>query len=140
MTRKWTAMFVPGWITCFGVTCPPACAQAAAEAPDVAAAFGALESAYSVELSPDGKRITYIGPGEGTSNIVLVVDIAASTKTPIVRADGQPMRLTHWLVLVRPPGLQRIRIGQGSAAGDPLHTSVRGGCGRKARCGTGAAG
>ena len=47
------------------------------------------------ELSPDGKKVVYIAPGPGTSNVVYVADLAARTSNAVIRADGKPMRLNH---------------------------------------------
>ena len=48
-----------------------ALAAAPPATPDDAAAFGALETVYSAELSADGKKIVYVGPGTGTSTIAV---------------------------------------------------------------------
>lgn len=67
----------------------------AAEAPrDTAAAFGALESAFSVGLSADGRKLVYVGPGTGASTIAVVVDLASVDVKQIARGDANPMRLT----------------------------------------------
>jgi dipeptidyl aminopeptidase/acylaminoacyl peptidase len=70
-------------------------AQTPTAPPDPAVQFGTQQSAYGAELSPDGKRVVYIGPGPGTNNILLVVDLAARKTTAVTRSDGQPMRLRH---------------------------------------------
>ncbi len=64
-------------------------------APDPAILFGAQAAISGAELSPDGKRVAYIGPGPGNSNAVFVVDIEAGKVTPVAKADGKPLRLTR---------------------------------------------
>jgi acetyl esterase/lipase len=78
-------------------------AQTNAAEPDPAILFGAQQSVTRADLSPDGKRIVYIGPGAGTMNFAAVIDIAAGKRTPIAGANGQPMRLSScgWSALIR---------------------------------------
>jgi dipeptidyl aminopeptidase/acylaminoacyl peptidase len=83
------------FVTWTGTGAAAAQAQTVAAASDPAVQFGAQASVSSAELSPDGKRIAYIGPGSGTSNVLFVIDIAARKSIPVVRGDGQPMRLTR---------------------------------------------
>ncbi len=77
-----------------GLSAEVANAQTGSAVPDPAILFGAQAAISDAELSPDGKRVVFVGPGSGTSNIVFVVDIAAGKIAPIARADGQPLRLT----------------------------------------------
>jgi dipeptidyl aminopeptidase/acylaminoacyl peptidase len=60
---------------------------------DLAKAFGAQQRVVGPELSPDGKRVVYIGPGVGTTNIVYIADVATGISKPITRADGKPLRV-----------------------------------------------
>ncbi len=72
-----------------------ACAvNATAAEVDLAKAFGAQERVIGPELSPDGKRVVYIGPGPGTANIVFIADVATGQSKPITWADGKPLRVT----------------------------------------------
>ncbi len=86
-------------------------------AQDDAAAFGALPFVYDVALSADGKKLVGVAPATGTETLAFVLDLepgAARKLTPIIHADGQPMRLTHcdWSALDRVVcssyGIQRV--------------------------------
>jgi dipeptidyl aminopeptidase/acylaminoacyl peptidase len=60
---------------------------------DDASAFGALETAYSAALSADGKRLVFVGPGDGTSTIAAVIDLAEGSERQIARANAKPVSL-----------------------------------------------
>ena len=70
-----------------------ASAQNAAPIDDDAARFGALETASSLALSPDGKRLVLVGPGPGITTAALVVDLSTGAIREVLRADGKPMYL-----------------------------------------------
>ncbi|HEV7607348.1 MAG TPA: alpha/beta fold hydrolase [Steroidobacteraceae bacterium] len=81
---------------------------------DDAAAFGALEAAYSAALSADGKRVVFVGPGDGKSTIAAVIDLATGTFKQIARANADPasLRYCNWTATDRlvcsTYGLRRI--------------------------------
>jgi dipeptidyl aminopeptidase/acylaminoacyl peptidase len=73
-------------------------AAAAATPPataDDAAAFGALESVYSAELSADGSKIVYVGPGTGTSTIAVVINLETGAIAQVARGDGKPINIRN---------------------------------------------
>ena len=72
-----------------------ALAAAPPATPDDAAAFGALETVYSAELSADGKKIVYVGPGTGTSTIAVVINLETGTIAQVARGDGKPINLRN---------------------------------------------
>src|SRR4051794_30072930 len=51
-----------------------------------AAAFGARQAATNMDLSPDGNRIVYIGPGPGRMSVVFVGDLSTGTVKPIIKS------------------------------------------------------
>jgi dipeptidyl aminopeptidase/acylaminoacyl peptidase len=66
----------------------------AAQTTDLAAAFGARESATSASISPDGTKLAMIGAGPGQSDQLYVIDInAGATPKRILSATGKPERL-----------------------------------------------
>lgn len=73
----------------------PTRAPAAVAAADPAALFGTQESVLAPALSPDGKRIVYIAPGQGRSNVVVVYDLGTRKYSAVTRADGNPMRMSR---------------------------------------------
>jgi dipeptidyl aminopeptidase/acylaminoacyl peptidase len=62
---------------------------------DDAAAFGALETAYSAALSADGRRLVFVGPQGGTSTVAAVIDLATGTERQIARANAKPTSLRY---------------------------------------------
>ncbi len=74
--------------------CQPALpADSSVGTADDAALFGALDTASSAALSADGKRVVYVGPGEGTSTVATVIDLADGGTRQIARADANPLSL-----------------------------------------------
>jgi len=71
----------------------PASAQVRPLAID-AAAFGSRETIQDIDISPDGTKVVYIGPGPGPSSVVFVADLAARTAKPILPSSGNPEKLT----------------------------------------------
>lgn len=55
-----------------------------------AAAFGVRDAASNMDLSPDGKRIVYVGPGPGRISLVFVGDLSTGQVKPILKSDGNP--------------------------------------------------
>jgi dipeptidyl aminopeptidase/acylaminoacyl peptidase len=60
-----------------------------------AIAFGARESAKQMDLSPDGTKVVFVGPGPGASTIVYVADLISGQSKGILVAKGDPERL-NW--------------------------------------------
>ena len=58
-----------------------------------ALAFGTREGVSNMDLSPDGNRAVFVGPGPGRTTIVYIADIAAGTTKPIVYSKGDPETL-----------------------------------------------
>ena len=69
-----------------------ASAQPASLASD-AAAFGVREAATTMDLSPDGRRLVYVGPGPGRYSVVFVADLTTGDVKPILKSDGNPESL-----------------------------------------------
>jgi acetyl esterase/lipase len=70
-----------------------AAAQAAAQPLPLAtdaAAFGARQAAAQMDISPDGKRVVYIGPGPGKMSVVFTADLETGQLKPILRSSGDP--------------------------------------------------
>lgn len=59
-----------------------------------AIAFGALGTAQSVDLSPDGSKIVYVGPGPGNVSLAYVADLSAGTSKPVLRASEDADKLS----------------------------------------------
>jgi dienelactone hydrolase len=55
-----------------------------------AAAFGAREAASSMDLSPDGNRVVYVGPGSGRVSIISVADLTTGNAKPIFKSTADP--------------------------------------------------
>lgn len=54
-----------------------------------AIAFGSLGAAQSVDLSPDGTKVVYVGPGPGSTQLAYVADLSTATSKPILRTTAQ---------------------------------------------------
>lgn len=72
-----------------------ATAAVAQQADQSAVLFGARESVHDIDISPDGKKVVYIAPGMGPSSVVLVADLTTGASKPIIRASGNPERLSR---------------------------------------------
>jgi dipeptidyl aminopeptidase/acylaminoacyl peptidase len=71
-----------------------------AEGFDAAKAFGARPSVSGLTLSPDGRNVAYIVPGDGPGTKVYTVDLAKRTSARLVMvADGKPLsvRRCDWV-------------------------------------------
>jgi len=58
-----------------------------------AVAFGARPAAYSMDLSPDGSKVVYVGPVTGRASAVLVGDLKSGSATPILKSMADPEAL-----------------------------------------------
>lgn len=70
----------------------------AADAPtvtDLAHKFGARDYIIDASLAPDGAHVAYIVPGEGKSTVAMVSKPDGSEATPVGRAAGDPLHLSH---------------------------------------------
>jgi dipeptidyl aminopeptidase/acylaminoacyl peptidase len=76
------------------VLAAPAAAQQYSLADD-AKAFGVRPAAFSVDLSPTGKRLALLVPGPGRSTVLRVIDLRTVTVTNVIKSDGNPDSL-HW--------------------------------------------
>ena len=74
---------------CYALVATPAAAQSQPLAVD-AAAFGAREAAANMDISPDGKRVVYVGPGPGRMSLVFSANLETGDVKPILRASGDP--------------------------------------------------
>jgi acetyl esterase/lipase len=59
-----------------------------------AAAFGAREAAESMDLSPDGNRVVYVGPGPNRVSVVFVADLTTGEAKPILKSSADPEYLS----------------------------------------------
>lgn len=50
-----------------------------------AVAFGALGTAQSIDLSPDGTKVVYVGSGPGSLQLAYVADLTSGTSKPVLR-------------------------------------------------------
>jgi len=71
-----------------------AAASGAESTTDDAAAFGAIETIFGVELSADGNKLVYVGGGAGASTMAVVVDLATGNVTQATRGDGKPINIS----------------------------------------------
>lgn len=60
----------------------------------IAAAFGARDGVSGPSLSPDGKSLVYVAPGDGQLTVANVMDLATGDQRTITYADGKPLRLS----------------------------------------------
>lgn len=58
-----------------------------------AVAFGDLGTAQSIDLSPDGTKVVYVGPGPGNVQLAYVADLAAGTSKPVLRTTDEADKL-----------------------------------------------
>lgn len=58
-----------------------------------ATAFGARESVDAVDLSPDGKRVLYLTPGQGRKTVAVVGDLSSGQFSQVLTTDGNPESL-----------------------------------------------
>lgn len=59
-----------------------------------AVAFGSLGTAQGVDLSPDGSKVVYIGPGPGDLQLAYVADLTSGTSRPVLRTNEEGDRLS----------------------------------------------
>ncbi|MBC7987631.1 MAG: S9 family peptidase [Sphingomonadaceae bacterium] len=71
------------------VPSPAAAQQRTLENP--AAAFGARESVRGVDISPDGRSLVYLAPGEGRSVSLYAVDLASGAARLVSYSSGDPL-------------------------------------------------
>lgn len=62
---------------------------------DDARAFGARESIRSVEVSPSGNKLLFIGAGTGSTSVVQYLDLATKAVRTVAVSDGDPENL-YW--------------------------------------------
>lgn len=61
---------------------------------DAAAAFGARPSVSGMRLSPDGKSVAYLAPGQGQGSVLYTLSLAQGARPkPALAVDGKPERL-----------------------------------------------
>ncbi|QNM82881.1 S9 family peptidase [Sphingomonas sabuli] len=84
--RNLSIALLAGWLSGAAHAVPMPVAEAASR-------FGALESAYAADLSPDGKRLIYLAGGRGSETIATLLDVASGQETAVIRSTGQPERL-----------------------------------------------
>jgi dienelactone hydrolase len=70
-------------------------ASAMAQSQPSAALFGVRPSVEHVDLSPDGKSVVYVAPGPKSMQGVFVADIGTGQVRPVVKASGDPERLSY---------------------------------------------
>lgn len=64
-----------------------------------ASAFGALGTARGADLSPDGSKVVYVGPGPGLAKLAYVADLTAGTSKPVLRTADENENL-RWCAFV----------------------------------------
>ena len=55
-----------------------------------ARAFGTREAAFSVDLSPNGKRLALLVPGPGKVTALRVIDLSTVAVTNVIKSDANP--------------------------------------------------
>jgi dipeptidyl aminopeptidase/acylaminoacyl peptidase len=83
-------------VNAFLVACLLATSTVAAGAEptnDDAAAFGAMETIFDVELSADGNKLVYVGGGAGAMTMAVVIDLVTGNVTQATRSDGKPIHI-----------------------------------------------
>ena len=68
-------------------------APAAEPTNDDAAAFGAMETIFDVELSADGNKLVYVGGGAGSTTMAVVIDLVTGNVTQATQGDGKPIHI-----------------------------------------------
>jgi dipeptidyl aminopeptidase/acylaminoacyl peptidase len=71
-------------------------APASASDPSLAAdarAFGARDAAFSVDLSPSGKRLALLIPGPGKATVLRIIDLTTVAVTNVIESAGSPETL-----------------------------------------------
>jgi dienelactone hydrolase len=69
-------------------------AQAHSLAED-AKTFGARETFQSLDISPDGSKLLYIGAAAGKASLLSIVDVASGAVSPILKDSADPEKL-YW--------------------------------------------
>lgn len=59
-----------------------------------AVAFGTLGTAQSADLSPDGTKVVYVGPGPGSIKLAYVADLSTGTAKPVLRTTNDADHLS----------------------------------------------
>lgn len=75
---------------CMALAFLPVFPAAAETIEDVARQFGARQSVLDADLSPSGKRLAYIAPGNGSSELVFIVELDGDMVPKQVLAHGEP--------------------------------------------------
>jgi dipeptidyl aminopeptidase/acylaminoacyl peptidase len=55
--------------------------------------FGARPAAYSVDISPSGKRVAMLVPGPGRTTVLKVIDLSTVAVTNVIKTEGSPASL-----------------------------------------------
>lgn len=86
--------FLLGAVSSFALTSAPvAAAQVAGVTDPVAAAFGARPSAVGVDLSPNGKLVSYVAPAAGGGSVAFIADVQSGEAKPFLNSGKGPERL-----------------------------------------------
>ena len=94
------SVHVVSGLTLAALLAAPALAQAAPAgvSPNTmiadAIAFGAIEAARQMDLSPDGKQVVFVGSGPGPATIAYVANLVDGTSKPVLAAPGTPEHLS----------------------------------------------
>lgn len=80
-----------------------ALALPAAAQNEMAQKFGARESVQQISLSPDGRHVAFISPGDGPGTLLFVAPTDGSGVKLLVTLDGKPEQLARcaWISIVR---------------------------------------
>ncbi|HEV2596049.1 MAG TPA: S9 family peptidase [Sphingomicrobium sp.] len=70
-----------------------AAAQAPAVTDPIAAMFGARPSAIGVDLSPNGKLVSYVAPASGGGSVAFTADVQSGESKPFLNSGKGPERL-----------------------------------------------
>lgn len=79
-----------------GTSAPALSAEPAPMPLDKAAkTFGARPAVAQMSLSPDGKKIAYVGAAQGQASVLFVGDLDKATINPITYTDNKPLDLRY---------------------------------------------
>lgn len=74
-------------------TAAPLSAQAAGPVDPQAALFGVRESAVGVDLSPNGKLVSYVAPAVGGGSVAFIANVQSGESKPFLNSGKGPERL-----------------------------------------------
>ena len=86
----------------------PVCASAQQSGLEAdAIAFGTLGTAFQMDLSPDGTKVVFVGPGPGPYRVGYVADLANGSSRPVVTTSAATQSpFGFWATITPAPARQ----------------------------------